>query len=274
MRFLLVIAALLTAPAATASEFSVAPLRNVLSAEHPAAEFRISNPTDRILEARLSWIDLAAAPEGYVAASAKQRALLSAAPYLTLQPAFVRIEPGGAAIIKVALKPGSAPPVGERRSHLFIETAAARNPLRRTSGLELDIGLGVSTPVILRWGKGEASAKIGAARFVRSPEGLLLLETTIEPGGEYSAYGYLTADFLEPSGVTRSLGDVQNVSAFVDSRRRVYAIPLNARDLPAGRIRVSFAGSEEFSGKTFAVREFNVGAPRSANAGSGPPVNR
>lgn len=261
MRLPLVLAALLAASTATASEFAVTPLRRVITAEQPVAEFRISNPTDRILSPRLSWIDLVATPEGYVAATAKQRAVLSAAPYLVLRPAYLRIEPRGSALVTIALKPGTKPPLGERRSHLLIETGAARTPLRKTSGLELDIGLGVSTPVILRGGKGEASARIGASRFLRSPEGLLTLESSIEPQGTYSAYGRIIVEFQQPGGDMRRLGEVRNVSAYVDAKRRIYTIPLNERALPAGALHVSFVGAEEFEGRVFVTRTFTVGAP-------------
>ncbi len=262
MRVFAFLLALSTFGPSAASEFSIAPLRTVISAEQPAAAFRIANPTDRILEVRMSWIDLAATPEGYETATAKQRASLSAAPYLTLKPAYARIEPGGAATVAIALKKGAKPPPGERRSHLLVETGAARTPLRKTFGLELDIGLGVSAPVILRGGSGAAGARIGATRFLRSPEGALLLETSIEPDGAYSAYGRLVADYLAPGQSPKRLGEIRNVSAFTDAKRRVYSIPLNASELPAGRLRVTFAGDEEFKGRVFVAREFVVDAPR------------
>lgn len=261
MRFFLFLAGLVVLSAAQASEIAVAPLRRVITADQPVAEFRVTNPSDRYLEARLSWIDLAAAYEGYVQATPKQRQSLSAAPYLTLRPAFVRIEPGGSAVVAVALKPGTKPPAGERRSHLLIETGAARSPIRKTSGLELDIGLGVSTPVILRGGKLEAAAKIAAARFLRSPDGLLLLETTIEPEGAYSAYGRLIAEFSAPNSNTQTLGEVRNVSAYVDAKKRVYSVPLKVRSLPTGVLTLRFVGAEEFEGRVFARRTFAVSEP-------------
>lgn len=257
---LILVLSLLAGFQAGASEIAVAPLRRVITADAPSATFRISNPTDRILEARVSWVDLAAGSEGYESISAKQRAQLSAAPYLVLRPAFLRIEPGGSADVTVALKRGAAPPTGERRSHVLVESGAARTPLRKTSGLELDIGLGISTPVILRGGKGEAAAKIGATRFLRSPEGLLLLETTIEPAGIFSAYGRLIAEYLPLDGEPTRLGEIRNVSAYIDAKRRVYTIPLNVRELPAGKLRLAFLGAEEFNGRSFATREFSVGA--------------
>lgn len=260
--FLLLLCWAYALSSAQASEFSVAPLRRVITPNQTVAEFRITNPSDRHLEVRLSWIDLAAAPEGYVEASVKQRQAMSAAPYLTLKPAYVRIDPGGSATVTIALKPGAKPPVGERRSHLLVETGAARSPIRKTFGLELDIGLGLSTPVILRAGKGDAAAKIGASRFVRSPEGLLLLETTIEPQGNFSAYGRLVADFTASGAAPQSLGEVRNVSAYVDAKRRVYTVPLNVRTLPAGVLKVRYVGAEEFEGRVFASRDFNVSAPR------------
>jgi hypothetical protein len=90
----------------------------------------------------------------------------------------------------------------------------------------------------------------------------LLLETTIEPQGAFSAYGRLIAEFVGSDAEPQRLGEVRNVSGYVDAKRRVYAVPLSVRTLPAGVLRVRFVGAEEFEGRDFASRGFNVSAPR------------
>lgn len=253
--------ACLAAPA-LASEIALAPLRQVLTAESPKATFRLTNPTDRILEARVSWIDLAATAEGYARATPKQRAQISAAPFLILRPAFVRLEPGRDAEIEVSLKPGMKIPPGERRSHMLIEIDAQRSPLRRIGGLEVDIGLAVSAPVLLR-GKGEAAATIGNTRFGRTPDGLLEVVAAVEPQGAHSAYGRLVATFASAEG-KREVGETRNVAAFPDAKERRVNVRLDTARLPAGVLTLDYVGEGEFEGRVFASRRFTVEAPHDA----------
>lgn len=198
------LALLLTALAAQSAraDMMLSPLRHVISQEAPTAVFDISNPSDRMLEGRISWIDLMATETGYQAAPLEQRASLSAAPYLVISPAQFTLEPGGHAEITVRLAPGAIIPKGERRSHLLVETAAARTPIRKASdsGLQVDIGLGVSAPVILRGGAGEARATIGETKLVRDDNGFLSLETSVVPGGNRSSYGRIAVFFESNSG--------------------------------------------------------------------------
>ena len=240
------------------AEILVAPLRQVITAKEPVARFRISNPSARILEARVDWIDLVATPEGYAPAGAAERAKRSAAPYLVVSPARLRLEPGGHAEVVVRLKKGVLIPAGERRSHLLVETTPARTPLRRAStGLEVDVGLGVSTPVILRGGYSAPALTFEHSRLVRDADGLLGFETTLRGEGRYSAYGRIEA-LLESDGRATILASAANVTVYPDSGARKLTLPLALEALPAGRMTVTYfsagAGREEpLASKTFEV---------------------
>ncbi|GAB4530156.1 MAG: hypothetical protein Kow00133_18910 [Amphiplicatus sp.] len=244
------------------AEITLAPLRQVITAEAPVATYRVSNPSDRIVEARARWLDLAATETALAPAPDSMRPKLSAAPYLELSPAFFRLEPGGAATITVALRKGARPPAGERRSHLLIQTEAARTPLRKAGGgLELDIGLGVSTPVIVRSGPGEARAAIGETRLLRGEDGLLELETTLLPDGEFSAYGAIVLAFAEAGAPPAVIAEADNIAAYLDAGKRRVTIPLGARRLPAGVLEIRYEGRAEYQGRLFARRAFNIAPP-------------
>lgn len=258
--------ALALAPAAALAEISLSPLRQVISEAHPVATYRVSNPSSRIIEGRLSWIDLAATETGYEKATAEQREHFSAAPYLMLSPASFRLEPGASETITVTLKKDATIPDGERRSHLLIETAAIRTPLRKAGGApQLDIGLGISTPVILRSEHGEADAEIGETRLLRTREGLLELETHIRPGGDFSAYGHVDVVFSprrkDRLGPARLLKRVDNISAYIDAKRRRVIAPLGVDHLPSGVLEIRYIGGAEFKGRKFASRSFEIAPP-------------
>lgn len=260
----LLCAAICLAAAAARAEVALSPLRQVLTEEAPLATYRVSNPSARIIDGRVSWIDLAATKDGYRQARPEDRERLSAAPYLTVWPAFFRLEPGASVTISVALKKGARPPHGERRSHLLIETDAARTPLRKAGGsLEVDIGLGISTPVILRSGEIQARAAIGDTRLLRRRDGLLELETHIEPKNEISAYGCIDVIFTPKNGdAPQRLARIDNVAAYVDAPSRRVTAPLGLERLAAGVLEIRYEGRAEFDGITFAARAFEIAPPK------------
>lgn len=256
----------LLAPQGAQADMMLSPLRQVITAQAPNAVFSISNSSDRMLEGRVSWIDLTATETGYAPASIDARPALSAAPYLVVSPAQFRLEPGSHVEINVSLKDGAVIPQGERRSHLLVETAAARTRIRKAgnnSGLQVDIGLGVSAPVMLRSGDGSVEAKIGETKLVRDKNGLLSLETSIIPGGVRSSYGRIAVFFEADNGggEKRLLGIRENVAGFLDAPSRKVETPLGFGSLEAGELTVRYEGAAEYDGRVFDTRSFDVAPP-------------
>ncbi len=244
-----------------AADMGLAPLRQVLSAEHPSGQFVVSNPSDRIMEARVSWIDLAATESGYEPAAPELRETLSAAPWLVVSPAQFRLKPGGRQIVTVRIKDGAEPPRGERRSHLLIETEASRTLIRKAStGLQVDVGLGMSAPVILR-NDGKAGAKIKDVKLLRDEDGLLMLDTTIEPDGQWSSFGRMVVTFTPKNGEKELLGVRENVAGFTDAKSRRVTVPFGFVSLGAGELQVRYEGAAEFEGVVFDERAFDVAPP-------------
>ena len=245
------------------ADIKLSPLRVVLTPDSPVAEFEISNPSGRIFDGRASWIDMRATQTGYAPALAEERAQMSAAPYLLVSPAHFRLKPGARATIAVSIRDGARPPRGERRSHLLIEAAASRTPIRKAGGgLPVDVELGVSAPVMLRNG-GEAKAKLEGTQLLRDKDGLLLLSTSVVPQGALSAYGRLVASFApaETPEAAQILGMRRNVSGFVDVDKRIIEIPLGSVSLGPGKLTLAYEGEAEFSGRVFDSRTYDVEPP-------------
>lgn len=243
---------------AAAAEIVVSPLRQVMTRQNPVAVYEIANASDRIVDGRVGWTDLSAVETGYVAATPAARAALSAAPYLVVSPARFRLEPGKRATVTVKLKKGAAIPTGERRSHLLIETTPVRTPLRRAGGgLEVDVELGVSTPVILRSGFAAPSVAFSQTRLVRDPEGMLELETTLTREGNYSAFGRLVATMKSERGV-ETITDIGNVAVHSDAGARKLSIPLKTGVLPPGVLTLRYLGAAEYQGREFATKSFEI----------------
>lgn len=262
LRGLAVFAAFAAHIGAAAAEIVVSPLRQVITREEPVAAYEVSNASDRIIDARIGWVDLAAVPGGYETATAAARPGLSAAPFLVVSPARFRLEPGKRATVTVKIKKGVAIPAGERRSHLLIETTPVRTPLRRTGGgLEVDVGLGVSTPVILRNGFSAPAVSFAETKLVRDSEGLLELQTVLSRTGKYSAFGRLTA-VMKTRGETRTIAELDNVALHFDAATRKLTLPLGENTLPPGMLTLRYAGAAEYSGRVFAEKSFEISPPQ------------
>lgn len=266
MRLIGILASLLAGATALAgaarAELLVAPLRQVITQKAPVVRYRISNPSDRIVEARVDWIDLASTAEGYQQASPAERAKLSAAPYLVVSPARLRLEPGAHAEVVVRLKKGVVVPAGERRSHLLVETTPARTPLRRASaGLEVDVGLGVSTPVILRGGYAAPAIAFEQSKLVRDETGLLGLDTTLRSVGRYSAYGRIEVRLEPAEGRSTLIATMANVAVYPDSGARKVTLPLALEELPAGKMTVDYVGVQDRRDEALASKTFEIAPP-------------
>lgn len=260
--FALLAAAVMAETTAAAAEIIVTPLRQVITRQHASATYEIANVSDRIIDGRVGWTDLAAIETGYEQAAPELRAKLSAAPYLVVSPARFRLEPGKRTTVTVRLKKGTAVPGGERRSHLLIETTPVRTPLRRAGGgLEVDVGLGVSTPVILRGGLVPPSVAFSNTKLLRDKEGLLELQTSLTRSGKYSAFGRLVATLKDDAG-EREIAAIENVALHVDASVRTLTIALNETALPPGMLTLRYKGAAEFDGRIFAEKTFEIAPPQ------------
>ncbi|MEQ1929841.1 MAG: hypothetical protein ABL957_04810 [Parvularculaceae bacterium] len=245
------------------AEITLSPLRQVLTSTAPVATYEVANPSRRTIEARVSWLDLKATETGYELAGPDDRTRRSAAPYLTVWPATFRLEPGAKTTVTVKVKNGVSIPKGERRSHLLIETEAVRTPLRKASGaMELDIDLGVSTPVLLRGGPSAAAAHFGDTRLLRTADGLLELETHLHGDAPTTAYGRIEIYMNEGGAGSRKMAALDNVAIYPEAARRRFVLPLQAVHLPAGIMEARFVGSAEFDGELFATRTFDIAPAR------------
>jgi len=244
------------------AEIIVSPLRQVLTAKDPVAQYEITNVSDRIIDGKVGWTDLAATDTGYMPASPELRTKISAAPFLIVSPARFRLEPGKRTKVTVKLKKGASIPPGERRSHLLIESKPVRTPLRRTGGgLEVDAELGVSTPVILRSGLVAPNVAFEKTKLLRDGDGELELQTSLVRTGKYSAFGRLTAT-LASGGKSTMIARIENVALHVDAAMRTLTLPLDVTALPPGMLTLRYEGADEFSGRIFAEKSFEIAPPQ------------
>ena len=243
------------------ADFELSPLRTVIDSKSRVSTFTMSNPSARVISGSINWIDLTFTENGIEPASPSERTARSAAPYLIVSPATFQLEPGGRLDVRVELKKGARIPRGERRSHLLFETSASRTTLHKASesGLQIDIGLSVSVPVLLR-GHGRPGARIGETQLVRDDDGFLALSTQLEQSGGHSAYGRLLVYHTPKQGTAAPslLGEIANVAAYKGEAPKNYLIPLNKIALEEGSLELRYEGGQEHEGRMFDLRVFGV----------------
>ncbi len=241
----------------------VTPLRQVLNESERSGSYEISNPSARTIDIEVSWIDLVPTERGYSPADAETRAQTSAAPFLVVSPTHFRLEPGERETLIVALRRGVDPPFGERRSHLKIATRAERSLIRRArGGVQLDLDMAISTPVILRGGSGRATASIRKTRLVREEDGSLALECDLDAEGRFSAYGSLSVAFTkDDKGRAREIARLDNIAVYAGSSPRRVTMPLHRKEFGHGTLTVRYDGAAEFAGEAFDFRAFSLRPP-------------
>ncbi|MEO1151634.1 MAG: fimbria/pilus periplasmic chaperone [Pseudomonadota bacterium] len=263
-----------TVPAAQA-QFVLEPLRAVLDEDTREAEFTILNTADRLLQVNVSMLDLEATLEGYRPAAPAHRAAISAAPWLTLYPATLSLEPGARQKIRVRLRARSSQAIGhERRTHLYVEAGPPRAGIRKVSdtGIGLDLSVGVSVPVLVRPASIAAPASVvsteGAIRFaettlVRAEDGSILLSSLLAPAHDglaskkapqRSVYGAVCV--AGPSLPAPAC--LQNIALYPDAPGRRVSVDLKTEALFPGTYHLTYKGRAEDAGQTLAAEDFRI----------------
>ena len=123
------------------------------------------------------------------------------------------------------------------------------------------MGLGVSTPVILRGGFAAPTVTFAQTKLVRDSDGLLELQTSLARSGKYSAIGRLVA-VMESNGERKTIAEIDNVALHVDAPARLLTLALGETALPPGTLELRFVGSAEYEGRLFAEKSFEISPPQ------------
>ncbi|MEM1193498.1 MAG: fimbria/pilus periplasmic chaperone [Pseudomonadota bacterium] len=258
---------------AARAQFVIEPLRAVLTEETQSAAFTLVNTADRLLHVDVSMVDLEATLEGYRPAQPDHRTAVSAAPWLTLYPATLTLEPGERQTIRVDLRTDQPQPHGhERRTHLYVEASPPRAGVRKVSdrGIGLDLGVGVSVPVLVRPSgalnhapPSEKPVRFEDTSLVRGADGSILLTSTLTSGAEdvdlaarprRSVYGAICV--AGAAGTAKAC--LQNIALYPDAPGRRITLDLKTDALGPGLYRLTYEGRAEDGGRALARENFRV----------------
>lgn len=207
----------------------------VVFAEGKRAESLVLvNNSDEEIAYRLGWRRMRMTTDGDLVAVADDgdakdasRDISWAGDMVRFAPRRIVLPPGGAQHVRLMLRVPPDMPAGEYRAHFMIdpEPESAAAP---TASIRMLTG--VSLPVIVRIGKGQATADLTATHAVRKGDSAKI-SLTLTRAGDHSLYGdfYFSCD-------DRALYHVRGISVYTEITRRdlhftVPAIPPSCRNL-------------------------------------------
>ena len=183
-------------------------------------------------------------------------------------PRQVLLAPGERQAIKLSLRRPADLPPGEYRSHLVMEQLpeaqqTTLNPKNTKGiGLQLYLKMEFSIPVIVRHGDLDTSVSLDGFQFERSSsqdDRRPRLAMNVLRSGNGSSAGRL--DILwqpRPGASAKQIGELNNVAVFPEIARKRVAVPLEVGRLEPGIITVQYEGVDEFSGLTWAKKQFSI----------------
>jgi fimbrial chaperone protein len=263
---LLIIAALI-APVTAHADLLVSPTRVVLDDRSHSAVVTLMNRSQRTHTYRIDWLEQSMDEQGrYHPIETPQASDHIASPMLRHSPRRVTIAPGEYQKVRINLRRPKDLEEGEYRSHLHLqaepdnETAADGNAVNNGLSLQVQVSLSFSIPVIVRYGHGMPAAQISSVRVEADNSGKPQLAVGLSREGRYSAFGRIVAYLQHAGGKEERIGLANNVAVFADSRQREVTLPLQQTNFPADAVlRVVYEGDDEYEGKVWDQRSFQVG---------------
>ncbi|WP_321283354.1 fimbria/pilus periplasmic chaperone [uncultured Vibrio sp.] len=182
---------------------------------------------------------------------------------LRFSPRQVTLKPGERQQVRIAVRRPKDLAPGEHRSHLLLAALPGSKDRRQTEGvgLQLNLRLSFSIPVIVRVGGLDAAAEFGPVKLYRDagsakPDGVTF---AINRSGLHSTFGSLKA-FWRPhdSGEERQVATLNNVAVFHENKQRLVRLPFHDPIAQDGTLRLIYEGDDEFGGRVLAEQQQTI----------------
>nr|WP_319555385.1 fimbria/pilus periplasmic chaperone [uncultured Vibrio sp.] len=182
---------------------------------------------------------------------------------LRFSPRQVTLKPGERQQVRIAVRRPKDLAPGEYRSHLLLAALPGSKDRRQTEGvgLQLNLRLSFSIPVIVRVGGLNATAEFGSVELYRDagsakPDGLAF---ALNRSGLHSTFGSLKAFWLpHEGGKERQIATLNNVAIFHENSQRLVRLPFHDPIARDGTLRLIYQGDDEFSDRTLAEQQLTI----------------
>lgn len=182
---------------------------------------------------------------------------------LRYSPRQVVLAPGAAQSVRLSLRKPADLVEGEYRSHLHFERVpdAGASPAPGAAaagqlGVQLQVLVGVTIPVIVRHGATRASVTLSDPQLHRATNGQpAALSFVLHRKGNRSVYGDLSASFTPQGGAEQQVGKAGGVAVYTPNplrRARLEVKPPAGMSLAGGTLRLTYRERPEDGGRLLA----------------------
>ncbi len=255
----------------------VAPTRIVFEGRTRSAQVKVINQGTKAGTYRISFKDMRMKEDGtYEDVKEALSDEKSAKDLIRYSPRQVVLKPGESQTVRLLLRKKKGLPEGEYRSHMLFtalppeDAGADIESLAGKDGevtLKLFAIFGVSIPVIVRHGKGSASAEMADLKLKEpeepdAPDAQKTVSIRLNRKGNQSLYGDIHAKFT-PNGGGEELevGVITGVAVYDPNKTRVINLKLNppeGTELKQGRLHVVYRDDPDKSDKILAESQLQI----------------
>jgi fimbrial chaperone protein len=238
----------------------ITPLRASFFDTKRSDEIILVNNSEEVNSYRLEWVEQMALPQGgyRLLTAAEAASFPTASKFLRYSPRQVTLKPGESQTIKLVLrKPNNLAP-GEYRSHLRFR--AIPKVLSPEAGINVYAIMSYAIPVIVKQGSQQAQVSLDEVTL-GTLNGKPQLKVKLNRSGPSSVIGNVQL-FYKPAGGSNQLeiAKYNDFSIYPELKQSQLTL-INTGDMPTslnGTLRLEYNGSQEWSGTTFASKEYQV----------------
>jgi P pilus assembly chaperone PapD len=257
---------LLLAGEALAQGVSVAPSRILLDGRTRSATVFLSNRGDQSETYRISLAPMVMREDGALirADSTNLDQAAFAEEVVRYSPRRVVIPAGGSQTIRLLVRRPRTDDVGdvEYRAHLSVRSIPTvprldelESPLPEDIPEDQFVAVPVASvetlvPLVVRFGKPDATAAIADPQLTRDAEGRTWLEFDLRREGERSLYGQLTITHRSDDGVETEIHHGRGIALYTPNTSRHFRIQASGKsiDPTRGRITIDYVETEDGGG--------------------------
>lgn len=254
-----VVLLMLTSMTCSAS-LMITPLRASFFDNKRSDEIILVNNSEEVNSYRLEWVEQMALPQGgYRPLTAAEAASFpSASKFLRYSPRQVTLKPGESQTIKLVLRKPNNLPAGEYRSHLRFR--AIPKTLTPEAGINVYAIMSYAIPVIVKQGPKQAQVSLEQVSMA-TLNGKPQLKLTLNRAGTSSVIGNVQV-FYKASGSNNQLeiAKYNDFSIYPEVKQSQLTL-INTGEMPTslnGILKLVYSGTQEWSGTTFASKEYQV----------------
>ncbi len=243
----------------------ISPTRLTFGDRERSAKVFLMNTSSETKTYRLEFQEQRQLPDGRYQ-SLKESELAgfnTASRMLRFSPRQVTLGPGERQQVRIAVRRPKDLAPGEYRSHLLLAALPGNKDRKQTEGvgIQLNLRLSFSIPVIVRAGGLDAAAEFGPVELYQDagsakPDGMSF---ALNRSGLHSTFGNLKAFWLpHQGGEEHHVATLNNVSVFHENEQRLVRLSFHDPITQDGTLRLIYEGDDEFGGRTLAEQQLTI----------------